>query len=51
MLYKNFGQEMTRYYADGTEPLSVNPDFRYGLRMHQKRLEAKGIRIRRNRPL
>lgn len=47
MLYKNFGQEMTRYYADGTEPLSVNPDFRYGLRMHQKRLEAKGIRIRR----
>ena len=47
MLYKNFAQEMTRYYADGTEPMCVNQDFRYSLRMHQNRLRAKGIGIRR----
>lgn len=47
MLNKHFSDEMNRYYTDGSEPLSIDRDFRYSLRQHQKRLQSKGIVIRR----
>lgn len=47
MLNKHFSDEMNRYYTDGIEPLSIDRDFRYSLRQHQKRLQSKGIVIRR----